>query len=368
MRVMVIDIGNSNLKIHIWEGNKLIYNHLTPSSPKFSDNLAFIDNAYKNSRQADAHIILSMSDSVIFERADGVPIRLQHNEPSHSYFTGDLPAYVECGLPRATALNGMLNQVSMVKTLLRAERGFRKNPKRILPPSTYIAAHLAGERDFNNWEITHATNSGFFNHQKANPHDERFPLSGWHQCVDDVIEDGFINEKILLPQDKVGEIMLGGHDTTFASALDTPHATKPYISCGTWITVSRETAVSRKWKDDGTRNVASPGGTILNQLCIPSGHEGKNKALAHIRKTFTKYSAPIKVFGSWANSFLDVFSNQGVGQFLTKKGALDIEQVLPVHGDIEHLPPDLSALEFELMPKNYLSETTARFAVKNLTQ
>ena len=350
MRVMVIDIGNSNLKIDIWRDDTLIYNHATPTSDKFSENLAVIDNAFLK-REHDAVIVLSMSDSVIYETASGEPIRLQYHEPSHPWFTGELPSYVECGLSRATALNGMLNQVSMIKHLFHAERTFRKNPKRILPVSAYIAAHLAGQKDFNSWDLTHATNSGFFNGQKPSKGDSRFPLAGWHKCVDDIIEDGLIDEKILGSYDQLDQyIFIGGHDTTFANALDVPYATKPYISCGTWLTVSRETAVSRNWKDDGTRNVAAPNGSMLNQLCIPGDTHGKNRALAHIKKHFTKYYAPVRVFGSWANSF---FSE------IEQHSGVEVPGHDPISNDI------LSQIEFELMPKNYLSKTAAQFVQKH---
>ena len=354
MLIMVIDIGNSNLKIHIWRMGRspsLIYDHVTPTSPRFADNLEVIDNAFKN-READGYIVLSMSDSIIYETATGEPIRLQHNEPSHPYFRGDLPSYVECGLPRANPLGGMLNQVSMVKHLLRSEHGFRKNPKRILPVSTYVATHLAKHLEFNQWDITHATNSGFFNSQRVNPTDDRFPLAGWHKCVDDIIEDELLNPSILPSHHRIGnKVFIGGHDSTFANAMDVPYGTKPYISCGTWLTVSRETAVSRNWKDDGTRNIAAPNGAMLNQLCVPSDRHSTNKAIAHIKKHFTKYSASIRIFGAYAKTVFNEFDQLRLG--------------LEVPGRDTNLGI-LNNIDFELMPKNYLSLTAARFVEKHL--
>lgn len=346
MRVQVFDIGNSFLKhylIEIQDGRdpKFFCDHHTPTSKDFSENMEVIRHAYQH-QEKDIVILLSMSDSVVWESAEGYKQWIPAQEPTHPYARLDqLPPYNETGKPQGEILSGVFNQLQLIKTQVNSQ-GFKKI--RILPFSGFVAAELAGDKYFNAWDISHASNSGVFNYKIHNPYDERFPLNGWHACIQDIIDRGWISEKIL-PCDHVlhapdgTPIMIGGHDTTFMNALHGIYSSKPYISCGTWLTASVESDISRDWKDEGARYVVAPNGSILKQLCIPAPttDTGKFEAVGRIYDFFEKHliaktQSPIRVVGSWRH---------------------------PLH----HILSAFTTFEFSKMHDKYLQEQAARYAV-----
>ena len=317
MKIQVFDLGNTYIKCDIWdiEGGrdpKLLYNHHTPTSKDMKQNLEVCQNAY-NHNEKDAVIVISMSDSVVYESPEGQYRWIPAGEPTHPYARREtLPPYRETGKPHAEVLQGVFNQLRMVMTQVNL-RGFSK--MRILPMSGAVASYLAGDKSFKNWDITHASNSGVFNYQIKNPTDERFPKRGWHYCIEDIIDAGIISEAIL-PSHHVlhardgTPILLGGHDTTFVNGLHTPYTTKPYISCGTWLTVSVEASLRPDWKDEGARYVVAPNGAVLKQLCFPSPttDSAKIMALQRTHDFLCKHlpegtEVPIRIFGSWRNTF-----------------------------------------------------------------
>lgn len=350
MKIQVFDIGNSNLKCYIWdvsgESPKLIHDNHTPTSHQMIDNLEIIDNAYKT-RDQDAVIILSMSDSVVYENKSGKKIWIPLGEPTHEYARLEqLPPYRETGKPHGEVLSGVFNQLQMIKMMSLAQ-GFGHT--RILPFSTYVAAHLAGEKRFNNWDITHASNSGVYNYQIPNPADARFPKCGWHSCIDDIIDAGWISKEILpchhqLKTNDGTPVLIGGHDTTFANAMHTPYSTKPYISCGTWLTVSVESSTRPNWVDEGARYIIAPNGAVLKQICVPSpqSQNGKIEVVKRISNFLDKHlvletASPIRVFGPW---------RRGMHEMLQK----------------------YSEFEFVMMSENYLTEQAALYAARSITK
>ena len=104
---------------------------------------------------------------------------------------------------------------------------------------------------------------------------------------------------------------MGGHDTTFANAADIPYSTKPYVSCGTWTTVSVETSLRRDgFIDDGqTRYILAPNGALLKQLCFKSGIS-EAEATAEIVIGFLSdnfkgaTAAEVAVFGAWSSDLV----------------------------------------------------------------
>ncbi len=357
MKIQVIDVGNTFLKVNIWEmiegeTPKLRYDHHTPTSKDMRDNLEVIDNAYANQEQ-DAIIILSMSDSVVYENKEGQRIWIPAGEPTHPYARLDqLPPYRETGKPQGEILSGIFNQLQMVKTMVQTQ-GFGNT--RILPMSTYIAAHLAVNPNFNNWDITHASNSGVYNYRIPNPNDLRYPNNGWHQCIDDIIHCGHIGKEILpcnftLKTPEGIPVLIGGHDTTFANATHIPFSTKPYISCSTWLTISIESEVlpdkegePPKWIDDGTRYVVAPNGAVLKQICVPSPQHrmGKIEVAERTLKFLEKHlmpdtTAPILIFGGWRNVYHELLANAS------------------------------TPFEFETTGPHHLSECAAHYAYKSL--
>lgn len=326
MKILVFDVGNSFLKANIWDMSsdepQILYDNHTPTSKKMQDNLEVIDNVHRN-HEKDAVIILSMSDSVVYESKSGQRIWIRAQEPTHEYARIDqLPPYYETGKPKGEVLSGVFNQLQMIKTMVQAQ-GFGNT--RILPMSTYIAAHLAVNPKFNNWDITHASNSGVYNYRIPNPVDLRYPKNGWHSCIDDIIDAGWIGREILpchykLETPEGTAVLIGGHDTTFVNALDIPFSTKPYVSCGTWLTASVESDVlpdkegePKRWIDDGSRYILAPNGAVLKQICVPSptSDVGKHDLANRILDFFDKHlvtDEPIQIFGGWHRSYYEMLS------------------------------------------------------------
>ena len=348
MRVQVFDIGNSHLKSEAWEidgeSGKLVHDNHVPTPKDVRDSFEHIRTEY-NHVEKDAVIVLSMSDSIVYESPSGYPVWLPSHEPTHPYARREqLPPYRETGKPHGEVLQGVFNQLLMVKPLL-LNKGFSKT--RILPFSTFIAASLAGDKSWRKWDLTHASNSGVFSYQLPSS-DARFPNSGWHPCIEDILEQGWIDREIVrsdhvLPAEVEGTpILVGGHDTTFANANHGIYSTKPYISCGTWLTVSVESSVRPNWVDDGARYVAAPNGAILKQLCFPSPSSviGKRDAAKRVSNFLSKHlqtERPITVFGNWQKGFIEYLSG-------------------------------VSAFKFQGTHANYLSEQAARFAATRVEE
>ena len=331
MKIMVIDVGNTHLKCDIWHvadgiDNKLLYSNHNRTSRHMPDNLELI-RTYYNHNEKDAVIILSMGDSVVYETVPGKIEWLPYDTQTHEYAHNiDLPPFAESGVPRGQDLQGSFQQIMMLR--------LRPDVKRILPMSAFIAAWLAEYHDFANWDITQASNSGLYNYQTGK----------WQDCIGEFLRKGIIGEKIdksnRMLIDPYGiPIFIGGHDSTFANATDLPYSTKPYVSCGTWTTVSVENKLSRNWRDRGQRYVIAPNGTILEQLCFKSESklETAKRIIDFLDKKFAGIEKrPIGVFGTWRK---------------------DLQSILAM---------ERSYLEFTILPENYLTECAARYAAQTI--
>ena len=332
MKIQVIDIGNTSIKFDVWEIGKdtpkLLTHYIAGTSRDMKENLEIINRAY-DITQKDGTIILSMSDSTVYETPEGSIRWLPAQEPTHPYARLDsLPAYRETGKPHREILSGILNQMQMIKTQMNT-RGFR-HKVRILPMSGFVASWLAGDKSFRSWDITHASNSGVFNYQIANLYDPRYPMSGWHACINDILDAGYIDRKILrcdhVFKTVNGPILLGGHDTTFANGMHGIYSAKPYISCGTWLTVSTESDISRNWKDEGARYLVAPNSSILKQICFPSPteSEGLEGAARRVNDFISKHliletQSPIRIFGPWREVMCDKLAAISEYKFFTTR-------------------------------------------------
>ena len=290
----VLDVGNSFAKVYLMDGNDVkdfkkkevhVYNMLEVSLDLFDEFRGDCSHV----------IVLSMSDSVVYEDKKGnrrwMPALIDIG------WQKGLPDYSVSGHPHFESLKGAANQMLW----LQKEVGL-ENIKRIVPVSTYLASKIAG-LDWQSWDITHASNSGFYDYRQGQWAAEAYPF----------IEAGVIGEKIMPCYEWVSVgtpwVMLGGHDSTFINAMDTPYSTKPYISCGTWLTVSVQTSVRSRGFDvkaDGeSRFIAAPNGAVLEQLCFRSLNTeiSIKRVTEFLRARLPKdiNHAPIQIFGAWGD-------------------------------------------------------------------
>ena len=257
--INVIDVGCSFIKSYLLnEEHELQQTYRLPNeeSALFENIMMCFDCCGREG--ATSAIVISLSDSVVWEDMDGNPNWIHYDTPD-CWMEGLTP-YEKSGHPRNDKLRGAANQMlSLVDNV-----GF-DNIRRILPVSAYVATLLADNPDWNGWDLTHATNSGFYDYTKE----------GWAKEAEAFIEAGLIDEKIY-PADMLVEgntfrrVFLGGHDSVFSNAVDIPYSSKAYVSCGTWLTVSipydMDQGISHS---QNVRYIAAPNGQVLKQICFP---------------------------------------------------------------------------------------------------
>ena len=301
MRNLIIDLGHSFTKCFIHsEKESLFYQGKTSNSIhgilralrrqllKTECYLHYIAHgeSYDRMLPIDRVIVISFSDAVIYEKTDGSFHRLDyiHSVPVHP----ECPPYQLTGKPTNSTLNSIANYLLHLRDTVGLE-----NIKRILPPSAFIIAQLAGVSDWKTWDITHASNSGMWDYEKAR----------WHTAMQQFIDAGVIDEKVATCNTVVSEspsgvkYLLGGHDSTFVNANDVPYSTKPYLSLGTWTTASAESEFRKLDRHHPSRFVIAPNGTILHQLCIESSKHSLQQGIKFLEKK--QLSAPVRVFGGW---------------------------------------------------------------------
>ena len=302
MRTLIIDIGCSYTKCFIRsEKEALLYQVKTPNTIpgmlrvlhqqllKTECYLHYIAHEESHDRMLpiDRVMVISFSDTVFYEKIDGSFHQLDYSNfvPAHP----ECPPYQITGKPTNSTLNSIANQMLHLRDTVGLQ-----NIKRILPPSAFIIAQLAGVSDWNTWDITHASNSGMWDYEKAR----------WHTAMQQFIDAGVIDEKVAACNAVVSEFpagvkyLLGGHDSTFVNANDVPYSTKPYLSLGTWTTASAESEFRKLDRCHPSRFVIAPNGTILHQLCIQSSKHSLQQGIKFLEKK--QLSAPVKVFGGWA--------------------------------------------------------------------
>ena len=302
MRNLIIDLGHSFTKCFIHsEKESLFYQGKTSNSIpgmlrtlrqqliKTECYLHYIAHEESQDRMLpiDRVMVISFSDAVFYEKTDGSFHQLDHSSfvPAHP----ECPPYQITGKPTNSTLNSIANQILHLRDTVGLQ-----NIRRILPPSAFIIAQLAGVSDWKTWDITHASNSGMWDYKKGK----------WHVAMQPFFEAGVIAEKVAPCRAVVSEFpagvkyLLGGHDSTFVNANDVPYSTKPYLSLGTWTTASAESEFQKLDRHHPSRFVIAPNGTILHQLCIESSKHSLPQGIKFLERK--NLSAPVKVFGGWA--------------------------------------------------------------------
>lgn len=303
MSTLIIDIGCSNLKFafykegnldHFWQIStpKTAKKILHAISQRLQGGYYYINEGeFRRATPVNTIMVISFSDAVFYDTDDGALHQLLPLDDIRQH--PELPPYQETGKPTNSQLPGIGNQLLHIRDTVGLE-----NVRKILPPSLFVAAHLTGNTEWKRWDITHASNSGMWDYTRGK----------WHQTMEPFFEAGVIDKEVVKPSEVLWhsheirypeiKFLCGGHDTVFANANDVPYSTKPYISCGTWITASAESKFRKLDPMSLSRFVASPNGTILHQLCFKSNA----KDLLYVIKFLEEkqLSAPICVFGGWA--------------------------------------------------------------------
>ena len=336
MSTLIIDLGNSHLKFILYkEGNfdhflqvptpQTVERILHAISQRLQGGYYYIgEGEFRRATPVSTIMIISFSDAVFYDTDDGTfnqihPLSAIDPHP-------ELPPYQETGNPGNSQLSGIGNQLFHLRDTVGL-----KNVRKILPPSLFVAAHLTGTTEWKQWDITHASNSGMWDYKRGE----------WHQAMESFFEAGVIGKEVVKPSEvlwhshEIGyheiKFLCGGHDTVFANANDVPYSTKPYISCGTWLTASAESEFRKLDSRHPSRFVIAPNGTTLHQLCFKSNAKDISYAVKFLEKKHL--SAPVRVFGGWAE--------EAIGQLESK------------------------TLEFELMEQDnfsYLHSQAMRYA------
>ena len=312
MIIQIFDIGNSMSRGFIYDVGvdsvSLIRCDRWTTKTDFESNLVNVQQSL--GKNVDAIMFITSSDNFVVWGNEAMKwVKAQDDGDAD---IPPRPLFRETGKTEAHDWQGIHDKLFQITG----------NPQKVLPVSAAYAARIVEDTSFRSWDITHASNSGVFSYQLPSV-DARFPNSGWHPCVDRFIESDWFDRKILPCDHIVGtyngaKVLLGGHDTTFAVANQIPYSTKPYISCGTWTTVSVESSVRPNWEDKGQRYLIAPNGAILKQLCFPSEKDDPEvpyKVADYINKNVLpsgtktdiqgKYignSTRISLFGSWRHA------------------------------------------------------------------
>ena len=303
MSTLIIDLGCSNLKFILYKGGDFDHFLQVPTpqtvedilhaiSQRLQDGYYYIDEGeFRRATPVSTIMIISFSDAVFYDTDDGMFHQLLPLDDIRQH--PELPSYQETGNPTNSQLPGIGNQLLHIRDTVGL-----KNIRKILPPSLFIAAHLTGNTEWKRWDITHASNSGMWDYTRGK----------WHQAMETFFEAGIIDEEVVKPSEVLWharetgypeiKFLCGGHDTVFANALDIPYSTKPYISCGTWVTASAESEFRKLDPRHSSRFVIAPNGTTLHQLCFKSNAKDLRYAIKFLEKK--QLSAPVRVFGGWA--------------------------------------------------------------------
>lgn len=355
MKSFVLDIGNSNMKLYGYDllniEDPQCWSEVHRTPTEFSELLEsavnLLGNATGGGHPPDSLIVLSFGDSICYETKYGEITGLRADHPIA--FQKRLPSYERSGKPRLDDLKGAGNQMLY---LAKDSHLDLDDIYRILPWSTLIAAKIADDESWKTWDWTHASNSGLYD----------FKEGKWLPEADIFIEKGIIDAKVVAPDTEIPRPMnrncnlhIGGMDTVFANALDTVYSSKPYISCGTWTTVSVESDIDNLRPPLRSRFILSPCGSTLEQECFLSQESefGMESTVQRIKKFLDRKlgfhvgltSIPkIRVFGSWADHLLPYLEAE-----------LGNESYIP---------------QFEFVnvesKSSFLHERAARYALKNV--
>ena len=323
MSTLIIDLGNSHLKFILYKEGDCDHFFQVPTpqtvegilhaiSQRLQGGYYYIDEGeFRRATPVNTMMIISFSDAIFYDTDDGTfnqihPLSAIEQHP-------ELPLYQETGKPTNSQLSGIGNQLLHLRDTVGLE-----NVRKILPPSLFVAAHLTGNTEWKRWDITHASNSGMWDYKRGT----------WHRAMEPFFEAGVIDKEVVKPSEvlwhshEIGyheiKFLCGGHDTVFANANDVPYSTKPYISCGTWVTASAESEFRKLDARHPSRFVIAPNGTILHQLCFKSNAENLSHTVKFLAKK--QLSAPVRVFGGWAEEALPQLEGSGLNVELVEYG------------------------------------------------
>ena len=309
----VIDVGCSFIKSYLIAGNQVVNFFKLPTKQEtlFADIRTCFENC--GAESSHATIILSTSDCVVWEDKDRNPHWIEHATPPG--WEEGLTPYQRSGHPRYEALRGAANQMLYLKRTVGLE-----NIRRILPISAYVACMLADNPDWNQWDRTHASNSGFYDYGR----------DGWAEEAQPFIDTGVISEEIVssktrVPGNTFRQIYVGGHDSMFSNAMDIPSHTRAYVSCGTWTTVSvyHDDFIPETGKE---RYILAPNNALLKQLCFLSAFSTPKETAQRVINFYDGYllESPILFFGNWSVELFDKITELGgIGHVL--------EWIAPTH-------------------------------------
>ena len=297
MNTLILDVGCSNTKYVLYTDGEMVqwWKHATPPI----QNLAMFQELLKRYELikvdygVEKLLTISYSDSLFYQTVGGTihHIGVFTDIEKHAH----VPDYQIAGKPDNSELLGMAHQLLH----LRDKVGLT-DIKRILPPATMFASYLSGNHDWNTWDITHASNSGMWDYENAD----------WCSEMEPFIDAGIIDAKVVKPKTPIDDtICVGGHDSVFVNANDTPYSTKPYLSLGTWVTASVEKPFRKRDRNSLTRFVVAPNSTTLEQICINAENANK-EFLSRLITGFFECRLPkdqnppsIQVFGGWSEDF-----------------------------------------------------------------
>ena len=266
---MYIDVGCSNQKHYLVRNGEVAEKEIVETAEGNIYEIISRANSFQNKLVAEGYyinncIVSSLSDSVVYELENGDLFTL--------WYSDKLPHYggVTCNTISGKAVQKELHGIGNQMKHIQHEHSLDK-VKRILPISTFLSAYLAGNKDWNTWDYTHASNSGMFNMHSLN----------WDSCMMPFINAGCINGTLYSPSHYLKKdsmsVHLGGHDTTFLY----PVTTDGYISTGTWITAGK---VQHEYKWERTslpvRWILDANGRYHKQLCLHSSDPDKYIKLA----------------------------------------------------------------------------------------
>ena len=302
MRTLILDIGCSKTKFNFYEYDRRIDGmEMVLDTPFLPDKEMITDLKQSFAdwvapKKPDLILPISYSDSIWYltkdNEIDTIPVHADIEKQKV------VPPYFVSGKPKNSELLSMAHQLMYLKNRVGLD-----NIKTILPTSTFVAAQLTGQEHWNTWDITHASNSGMWDYKNAQ----------WAPHMKPFIEAGLINHNVVYPGTTLHaqpnqKWLVGGHDSVFAVANETPYSTKPYLSFGTWITASVEGWFKKRNKNSQTRFVIAPNGTILEQLCFRAKKNQYEKAIkttiAFFSKNLPLNTRPrqINVFGGWSRT------------------------------------------------------------------
>lgn len=288
MDLMYIDIGCSNQKHYLIRNGEVAEKEVVETAEGNIYEIIARANSFQNKLVGEGYyinnaIVTSLSDSVVYELNNGDLFSLWYNDELPHY--GGVTCNTISGKAVQKELHGMGNQLKYIQHKHRLDK-----VKRILPISTFVSSYIAGNKDWNVWDYTHASNSGMFNMHTLN----------WDSCMLPFIAANCINGVLYSPRHYIKrdimDIHVGGHDTTFLY-YGSPDG---YITTGTWITAGK---VQEKYKWERSnlpvRWILDANGRYHKQLCLHSSDPDKYIKLAEFLPP-DKYN----VSGAWRDSLI----------------------------------------------------------------